>query len=59
MSSSRMLVEEPLLLTLPAWPSRVRTALVRQSWLRQQSELHDIDNLATRYATLLMSVLNR
>lgn len=55
---SRLLVEEPLPpRTSPAWPSRVRTALVRQSWLRQQSELHDIDNLATRYATLLMERL--
>ena len=51
---SQLLVDE----SLPPsesllWPSRLRTALLRQSWLRQRSDLHDVENLAARYAALL------
>ncbi|MEE2682009.1 MAG: hypothetical protein VX641_06515 [Planctomycetota bacterium] len=55
---TRLLVDEPLPpRASPSWPARVRIALVRQSWLHQRSELHDLENLASRYAALLVERL--
>ena len=39
------------------WPIRVRSALVRQAWLLQRSDLHDIEDLAARYAAGLVQRL--
>ena len=55
---TQLLTEDPLPpRDSTLWPVRVRSALVRHAWLLQRSGLHDIENIAARYASGLVQRL--
>ena len=55
---TQLLTEDPLPpRDSTLWPVRVRSALVRQAWLLQRSDLHDIEDIAAGYAAGLVQRL--